>query len=599
MTIIIRGEAQVEVVQALATQGRLDRALATAREIRVDTAARVRALGVIASFSTQTERELIVREALDHARATKHSHTRITALAPIIPQVPAILLSETLRITQWLGDAYHQAMAVSSLAGLLSDPGRSSVMEMVVTAIGRIEYGSAFSGAVWELLPFIPDVLLPQLVDSARTTQDLFFGASTLMDLSSRLAGSELDLLREAWAMARRVSYAPGRTRLLTELSVHMPDPEKAIVLREAAQAAREIRPTCECAEALAKVAQRLQGEEARVVFAEALSAAREPLRTEKRIQALTVIAAHLPPEQQNEILLEAKSEAQHVRDTGERWRCFEALVRGLRRMHRYEEAVSVARAYKRPLNRIRLLGDLVETLEEEERAVLLREAAEAAAEVKSPALRAQTFARLAAQCPLDQRSDLLEQAYQTALQIPDVGVRDGVLTGIGEQMMQHGRVDQALQVAGDVKGGYARCLLEVQIVRGLIAAGRTAEGLELARGIACSYESALALRELSRLLAEEDRPAIILEVLSAARRIETGSMRASTLRAIANDIADYCERNGSQLWVETLKRLCARSREDLLQDLGALSPVIARLGGANAVIEVAHAIDDVGRWWP
>ena len=38
---------------------------------------------------------------------------------------------------------------------------------------------------------------------------------------------------------------------------------------------------------------------------------------------------------------------------------------------------------------------------------------------------------------------------------------------------------------------------------------------------------------------------------------------------------------------------------EDLLADLRALEPVVARLGGEEAIAETFHAIQDVGRWWP
>ena len=37
----------------------------------------------------------------------------------------------------------------------------------------------------------------------------------------------------------------------------------------------------------------------------------------------------------------------------------------------------------------------------------------------------------------------------------------------------------------------------------------------------------------------------------------------------------------------------------DLLMDLSALVPVLAALGGAEAVAETFRAIQDVGRWWP
>ena len=52
-------------------------------------------------------------------------------------------------------------------------------------------------------------------------------------------------------------------------------------------------------------------------------------------------------------------------------------------------------------------------------------------------------------------------------------------------------------------------------------------------------------------------------------------------------------------LWREILPILAAHTRSDLLSDLHTLTPVIATLGGAEAVEETFHAIQDVSRWWP
>lgn len=38
---------------------------------------------------------------------------------------------------------------------------------------------------------------------------------------------------------------------------------------------------------------------------------------------------------------------------------------------------------------------------------------------------------------------------------------------------------------------------------------------------------------------------------------------------------------------------------KDLLSDLGALAPLIASLGGEQAIAEIARAILDVARRWP
>ena len=52
-------------------------------------------------------------------------------------------------------------------------------------------------------------------------------------------------------------------------------------------------------------------------------------------------------------------------------------------------------------------------------------------------------------------------------------------------------------------------------------------------------------------------------------------------------------------LWCEALHGLASRTRRDLMADLQALTPVVDKLGGSEAVGETVRAIQDVGRWWP
>ena len=47
------------------------------------------------------------------------------------------------------------------------------------------------------------------------------------------------------------------------------------------------------------------------------------------------------------------------------------------------------------------------------------------------------------------------------------------------------------------------------------------------------------------------------------------------------------------------LSKLAGRTRPDLLSELHALAPIIAALGGPEALVETFRTIQDVGRWWP
>jgi hypothetical protein len=70
-------------------------------------------------------------------------------------------------------------------------------------------------------------------------------------------------------------------------------------------------------------------------------------------------------------------------------------------------------------------------------------------------------------------------------------------------------------------------------------------------------------------------------------------------LAALAPHLARLSREALSPLWYATLQLSATRFRKDLLADLRALVPVLAALGGDQAVAETCRAIQDVGRWWP
>ena len=88
-------------------------------------------------------------------------------------------------------------------------------------------------------------------------------------------------------------------------------------------------------------------------------------------------------------------------------------------------------------------------------------------------------------------------------------------------------------------------------------------------------------------------------QALEAARAIETDWLRARAVAALAPHLVKLSPETLYPPWDATLQLAATRTRKDLLSDLRALVPVLARLGGAEAVAETFRAIQDVGRWWP
>ena len=112
--------------------------------------------------------------------------------------------------------------------------------------------------------------------------------------------------------------------------------------------------------------------------------------------------------------------------------------------------------------------------------------------------------------------------------------------------------------------------------------------------------------RELARLvphLPEEVQDQVLQEALAAARGTQYKWQRAYVLKELADCLARRPRQELFRLWLGERKGinlrhfLARRTREDLLSDLGALTPIIVAMGGEKAIEETFRAIRDVGRW--
>ncbi|MBN2548831.1 MAG: hypothetical protein JXB15_06725 [Anaerolineales bacterium] len=105
-------------------------------------------------------------------------------------------------------------------------------------------------------------------------------------------------------------------------------------------------------------------------------------------------------------------------------------------------------------------------------------------------------------------------------------------------------------------------------------------------------------IRFLSRLASRLPENKLV-EVFQADQKINDIETRTEAFIRLAPYLAVFSFDSLESLWQETLPILASRTRRDLLSDLAALEPMIFALGGQEAIVEVFHAIQDVGRWWP
>jgi hypothetical protein len=122
---------------------------------------------------------------------------------------------------------------------------------------------------------------------------------------------------------------------------------------------------------------------------------------------------------------------------------------------------------------------------------------------------------------------------------------------------------------------------------------------LETLYEIEDEYARAQGLAGLAPHLPEPLRREALRKALGAAKEIRYMDARARALGALVPFLTRLPRTSLYSLWCETLSDLARRTRQDILSDLRALAPVIAALGGQEAVAETFRTIQSTGRWWP
>jgi len=400
----------------------------------------------------------------------------------------------------------------------------------------------------------LPEELLWEALAAAWEVGDEYDRVKALVGLAPRLPGP---LLREALAAAREIEWEPYRAEALAWLAPYLPEE----LLWEALAATRKIEDVDDLARALLGLAPYLPEREG--VLREALAAAREVGNEYDRVEALVGLAPRLPEE-----LL---------------W-----------------EALAVAREVGDEHDRVRALVGLAPRLPEE----LLWEALAAAREIEWEPYRAEALAGLTPYLP----EELLWEALAATRKIEDADDRARALAGLAPHLPETERSRAIIETAAARREIEAE--LELHQSYGTYNSGQPYTLEDLLRALvdvdrAKADDETITVQSVNRLLYELQQlvsgaPELLGQIIPTVGKLVSYRTEVWHTISPAWTVWGRQDRQAAyRVWVEALHDLTTSTRPKLCLDLGRLAPVIAKLGGEEAITETFRAIQDVCRWWP
>lgn len=618
-----RAAALANLIPHLALQEQqsvLQEALAVVRMIK-DSSDHVAALTELIQHLTPGEQRSVLQEALVVARTIEDNSDRSHALTNLAPYLTIEQMEEALGVAHTIEDNSDRSHALTNLAPRLAELGATAQALAVVRMIGN---NSNRADALDKVAPYlaieqIQDALamtriiddnadrnralaslaprlaklgaIPQGLAIAHTIKESYYWTDALANLIPHLAQEEQwSVLKNALAVARTIEDSFDQTDTLINLAPHLTIEQ----IEEAVEVARAIRDISDRDRALASLAPRLAELGA---TAQGLALAHTIKDSYYQADALDNLALHLAQEEQRSILQEALAVACTIDDSINRDLTLAYLAIHFAELGDTVQALEVVYTIEDSYYRDYAVVTFAPHLTpREQRSVLQGVLAEVRAKDNSDPTAA--LSSLAPQVALGEAGGALQEALEVARNIKYNYGRGRILVNLAPLVLgEPGSVlQEALEVARSLQYGpyqaWALATLAPYLTIEQIYVALTVTHTMVGAG--SSQKNALS--KLILRLAELDT---LEQALVVACDIAGSYDRAHVLATLAPHLTKLSQIDLYQLWCEILPILSSRTRADLLSDLAELADVIVCLGGAEAIVETAQAIQDVGRWWP
>jgi hypothetical protein len=560
----------------------------------------------------------LLATALEAATAISEEYDRKSALTGMAPHLPADLLATALEAATTFEFDGWNAFALRELAPHLTS-------DLAATALSAIKAMPEHFRpiALAGLAPHLPAHLMASALEDAITGEYGQDGA-----LASLAAYLPPDLCATALDAAMANGSEPDRAAVLTALAPRLPAEDRPGAVAAALAVALAIGDKPARAQALAGLVPYLPADE---LPTSALDAALAITEAFNRAPALTALVPYLPAEDRPGVLAMATDAATAITDEISRASALGALVQYLPAEDRPAAvATALAAATASPaeeFTRALALAALAPRLP----ADLLATALDAALAITDRPDRALALAALAPRLP----GDLLATALDAALAIADTSHRAEVLASLAPRLppdLVRTVLDDALSISYEPSRAEALASLALYLpaedrpnalaaalkalpatsneertrtrVLASLAPLLPADLLPAALGNAATLSSS---PEISPFLNERSNRTQALA--SLAPNLPTGLLVLALTAAGTDSNASaavltaaesaYLNASGGSLIDLYRRAFTSDSRTTSLEIIGKSAPIIARLGGAEAVSWCTDAIASVCRWWP
>jgi hypothetical protein len=479
----------------------------------------------------------------------------------------------------------------------------------------------------------LPDQKIRQALAEAKAVANRRKRAQVLRRIADQLSPEQLV---EALSSAKSVGDGAIRAGLLVAIAGCLPHESRAQALIAAACAARSIADPEEQVVLLRKSASGLPSQPRTEVLREARAMAERIPGAASRARALSALAAELTGADRCATLDSTLRAIHAIEGPDDRVTTTCELAGGFSHPQRaalVAEAIAFTKQTADADLRGRLLGELAPHGSAEQPLELFT----LACAIDNSSAKARCLARLAAHLPAQLKQPVLDASLEAALAVRNSGSRAAALADIIGYLPidQHETVaDEALAALHGGTRGHPQVSVLVRLAN-YLSARQLPVALETALAAAQEIQSEEArAKVLTRLWAalEGKNAALFADALRAAEKVSDTPTRIATLRRIAQfsdpvqgeealraaftvatdskdayvraaslgDIADML--SGDQ-WDAALIALMKTGEElprpELLSALRTFIPMLYKLGGEAALIELQRTVVDSGTWYP